>query len=189
MKYIIKGLLLASVMGIVFTACKKDENKATVNVSNAKTTLTVSATTLVLDSVHVADKIATFSWDSVNFGYSASIAYTLQFDISDSFNSAQVKRVTGKVADLTVEDINVMANALGLINGSPNPMFVRLQAVATQVGTGAGSVLIAPVYSNTITLSVNPYYIPIQYSFEWVPGNYQGWAPATAHQLAAGNSN
>jgi hypothetical protein len=41
------------------------------------------------------------------------------------------------------------------------------------------------VYSNTITLAVTPYMVIINYPSLWVPGDYQGWSPATAPKISA----
>jgi hypothetical protein len=48
-----------------------------------------------------------------------------------------------------------------------------------------------PVYSNVVTVSVNPHviYVPPTYSVLYLPGTYQGWSPATAPTIVSLTSN
>jgi hypothetical protein len=192
MKHIMKGMAFAGLLAVAVAACKKDtSNQPKLNLANATETLTASSTAaIVLDSANAQSNVITMSWDSVNFGYKTStVTYTLQFDVpSDNFTTPQSISVTGWSTPLTGQQINVIANTLALINGSNDTLDVRMKVVDVQSGTGSGSDVIAPVYSNTIPLIVNPYYIPVPLTFLWVPGAYQNWAPATAPQLASSNS-
>src|SRR3954470_23181785 len=79
MKSIFNKLFLVGTAALLIASCKKDEVKAVLQ-QPSTTTLTASETTLVLDSTNKSNTAVTFSWPAFDYGYSANVAYTLQFD-------------------------------------------------------------------------------------------------------------
>src|SRR6266542_3388181 len=79
MKPIYNKLFFALTTLLLIASCKKDEVKAVLQ-QPSSTTLIASATTLVLDSANKTNTAVTFSWPAFDYGYTADITYTLQFD-------------------------------------------------------------------------------------------------------------
>jgi len=190
MKHTLKYTLFAAMLVFAMASCKKDtSNQPKLNISGATATLSANATgPFVLDSTQNATTAVTFSWDSVKFGYSPNgTVYVLQFDVpSDSFKTPQTISVTGYTQAVTVLALNNMANQLSMVDGAVGTLNVRLKVTVTQLGVTVGtSEIVAPVYSNIISLQVNPYYVAIPFSYLWVVGDYMNWTwPPSGVNLA-----
>ncbi|SFV32915.1 SusE domain-containing protein [Thermoflavifilum thermophilum] len=174
-----------------YSACKKDEIRAVLQLPKTAPALQSSATTLVLDSSQASQTAVTFSWAPVNYGYNADVTYTLQFDVpADSFqNPINVTAGINKTSfSFTVADFNTLAiQSLGLPFGQSSTVLVRL---ASNVNQFNGNPSVVPtVYSDSLVLQVTPYQVVINYPSLWVPGDYQGWNPAAAPKVASVKAN
>lgn len=183
---VVSLLLLAS-------SCKKDEVRAVLSQGSAPT-LTGSTNSLTLDSANNSSNAVTFSWPAVNYGFSADVTYTLQFDAStaDSFKNATdiVLPINSVAKSYTVSDFNVLAyQSLGLAANVASPIWVRVKSDVNQNGVTTGHSSVPSVFSNVFNMSVTPYQIIIIYPTLWVPGDYQGWNPPTAPTIASVKSN
>lgn len=194
MRNIIKLLLVFVALG--FVACRKDGTQPSLLYgtfySAASNGLASAKTTLVLDSTKASSTTATtFSWPAVNFGDGVLATYTLQFDVpTDSFkNPISVAAGTSVLSKTyTVADLNKLVyQSLGLPAGSAGTVLVRAKADANQYNGSASTVPSA--ISNTVTMTVTPYQIILIFPNLWVPGDYQGWDPASAPTLASVKSN
>ncbi|MHB1922269.1 MAG: SusE domain-containing protein [Chitinophagaceae bacterium] len=193
MKKILGKLIFATaLLAFLFAGCQKQEVRA-IYTPGSSPTLNSSASTLVLDSTQDSVTAVTFTWPKVNYGYQADVSYTLEFDApSDSFKNAT--QVTVGLNTLSksyiTKDFNVLAfQTLGLAPNTASPVAVRVMANVNQNGLSTGPSSIAPVYSNTINLTVTPYKILIVYPMLWVPGDYEGWSPASAPTVASVEAN
>jgi len=188
-RWLMTGAALLMVLG--YTACKKDEIRAVLQLPKTPPALQSSATTLVLDSSQASQTAVTFSWAPVNYGYNADVTYTLQFDIpADSFQDPiNIPVGINKTSlAITVADLNTMAiQSLGLPFGQASAVVVRLVSNVNQFNGNPSKV--PPVYSDPVTLQVTPYQVIINYPSLWVPGDYQGWSPASAPKVASVKAN
>lgn len=142
--------------------------------SGATTALTASAQTIVLNEDNAADQAVTFTWSKPDFGYAAAIKYYLQVSYKDSSFSkiASVGIGTATSVSYTQEDLNTLLLGAKYTADEGNDVQVRILA---QV---ADSLY---VYSNILSVNVTPYVAKrvISYPALFVPGDYQGWAPAS----------
>ncbi|MBE9585555.1 SusE domain-containing protein [Mucilaginibacter sp. JRF] len=182
MKTLYKKLLALGCAGmLIISACKKDENRAVLS-SNAKGgTISASASTLVLEKATETENVITLNFTEPEFGFSAAATNTLQLAISGTnFAPAKEVELEGKVKSLTYTglDFNSLLLALNLPFDSPTEVELRVKSELNST--------VAPVYSNVLKLTVTPY--PL-ISWVYVPGNYQGWNPATADSLISATGN
>lgn len=182
MKKIFNSLFLISAISFMFFACKKDVEQ-TILKSGIPPALTASPTSLVLTSVTASDTVETFSWLPSDYGFDAAVKYTLQIAKAGT-NFAAPKEVnlgSGRVQKYTGGDLNLIALLLGLVPNSAGQLDVRVRSSLTDS--------IPAIYSNTVTVSVTPYLIIINYPSLWVPGDYQGWDPASAPKISSKAGN
>ncbi len=173
MKKILNKLLLVSVCACLFQACKKAEFK-TILQPGVPPTLVASKTSLVLSAAVAADTVEAFSWSASKYGYSAAVKYTLQIAKAGT-NFAAPKEVNmgnGLVQKYSGADFNQLLLILGLTPAGAQQVEVRVKSSISDALTAD--------YSNTITVTVTPYLVIINYPSLWVPGDYQGWDPGSA---------
>jgi uncharacterized lipoprotein YajG len=162
MKQIINKIFFLSLAVVLFASCKKDENQVIFEGGTAPV-LTASSfaspVTLKLDDAN--DFAIAFNWTNpdykLNTGISSQdVSYTLQFVEGTEFENAKIAEIAVAKElnrDITVNDLNnamVSAGGLGLLDGVPHDISIRLKSTMTN-GTN-------PLYSNVIRLlAVTPY--------------------------------
>lgn len=169
-----------SVFLLLFTSCKKDENKVVAGNGTAPVLASTASSSLTLTEANAASNAAAFTWSASSFGFEGSVvSYTLQVGVAgDSFKTVKEVSVgTGLTTTVTVATLNSLVNQLGLTPGVAGKAEVRVKASISD--------LYAPAYSNTLSYTVNPYQIIIDYPSLWVPGAYQSWTPATAPKISS----
>ena len=174
---------------LLVAACKKDETKTVYTLPAAPPTLTSNITSIVLDSNHRNDKIASFSWTTVSYGINAAVTYALQFDTSSKFiNPLEVIITEGTSRDYTTEELNSAALLKGLAADAAGTIRVRVKAEVRQNGTSTNPSTIPASYSDARVITVTPYAPPL--AKLWVPGSHNGWAdPTVAPTLADAKGN
>lgn len=182
--------LLSGVAALLITSCKKDEVQTVLDPQNAPK-LTASATTMVLDSAKMSANVVTFNWNRINYGYSAVVTYSLEFSLaSDNFSSSALVEigVDGTTASFTHGGLDtVLYQTVGLEANVASAVKVRVKAEVRQEKGGISTV--APVYSDTVNMTITPYQFVLVYPVVYVPGAYQGWSPETANTLASVKSD
>lgn len=175
-------LLLLLATGILLGSCKKDgEELALTTGAFASPVLTSSVNNLVLAAATENDTVARFSWSAAAFGPSPVVSYTLQLDVpSDTTaanNWANAKNFPlGSNAlryGFVSKDLNNLLNSMGLTPGTPNPIVFRVKADVNQ-RDGSGST-VPSAYTKTAVVNISSFSLNL-----FVPGDYQGWNPATA---------
>lgn len=181
MKTILKSTLIAFTAGMLLWSCKKDESKVMLNLGT-KPALTATATTLTLLQANASNTAVTFNWTAADYGYSAPASYTLQLAVAGTnFAPASTTEIAAQnklTRTFTVTDIN--KELLKIVPFGLN------STVDARIKVNAGTDSIAPVYSNTVTLTVNPYKDIINYDFPQalvIAGNFQGWDPGTGPKI------
>ncbi|RDC57353.1 SusF/SusE family outer membrane protein [Pedobacter chinensis] len=180
MKSTFYKLLALSFIALSLWSCKKDETQ-TVASAGTGGSLKSSVTSVTLDKSVLETDVITFTTTNANFGYNAAITNVLQLAAKGT-NFAQPKEapldvnVTSK--SYNGLDFNNLLLALGLSTTTTSEVEIRLKSSISNA--------VAPVYSNVVTISAKPF--PLT-SWIYVPGNYQGWNPATADSLVSITGN
>lgn len=151
-KNICKGVLLLLAVGLSFTSCSDNIVKYYATQPSGFT-LNASATTIALSSTNAGSTTAvTFSWDSLTYGVSTPVTYTLQIDsLNGTFANPIEESVTSNSYTFTYSDsiLNLRALKLKLKAGQQGKLKARLKSNL------AYNQMVS--YSNTITLTVTPY--------------------------------
>lgn len=186
MKTILYNLLAMGVALVTFSACQKEGDKLILQPTGTLA-LTPSTTSPVLSSTNATGNAVVFNWTPAQYGFDAPVVYSLQFgkagnNFRDSIN-VSASSVTSLT--MTVADLNQTMLKLGLPAGSAGQVNVRVKSEITRpLGQPGYQQFSAPA-----TITGTPYLVVINYPSLWVPGDYQGWNPATAPKLASVLSN
>ncbi len=181
MKNIFGKLLIAMAALLLFTACKKDAVLTYLDVVTFPPSLSASTNSVSLSAANTDSSVITFSWPAVNYKIKAPVTYGLQLDIpADTIgSSAWSNALTIALgSDVLIKsfngaDLNTTAlSKLGLIADSLNTLVARVVATLDR-----------SVYSNPVSIKVRPYKVVVK-NVLYVPGEYQGWDPATAPVIA-----
>lgn len=182
MKKLVNKILLIGFIGGILFSCKKDEVQ-TVAKGGVSPALTASQTTLVLSAATAADTVEAFSWTASDYGYSAAVKYTLQIAKAGT-NFATPKEInmgSGLVQKYSGADFNQLAILQGLPFNTVGQLEVRVKSAISDS--------ISAIYSNKVTVTITPYQVIINYPSLWVPGDYQGWDPASAPKISSKTGN
>ena len=151
-----KFLIVAAAALVVLAGCKKNLPQATLTPGTS--TLTTTASTLVLDSTGGGTKTAlTLSWPAINEGAQVAVTYTLEIDsVNGNFSKpVTVNLATNVSMTYSMSALNLVALGLGLTPAVAGQLQVR---VAADVNQSNGSASTVPtVYSNVVSLTLTPY--------------------------------
>ncbi len=180
MRIIIHYTLL--LIAVLVVACKKEGEQLNLQNGVFKTNaLTVSSTAVVLTPATENDTVIVFSWSAADYGKEAIVTYTLQLatDTSGAWANARSLTIGNNILRyaFTGKDLNNLLNAMGVAPGAANNIIARVKADVPQFN-GAASTMTS-VYTNVTVPKITSYALSL-----YVPGDYQGWSPATAPQLA-----
>lgn len=167
-------LLIVVVMG----SCEKQEEQAVTDLSSAKAAgITASATTIALKKESKDAEALKLTVTAADFGYQAAVKYTLQFDVKGN-NFTKAKDITIDASNFVRSfkglEVNDLALALGVKAETAGILQVR---VKSEISSN-----VAPNYSPFIEITVTPFAL---ISYVYVPGDYQGWNPASADSLVS----
>ncbi|WP_181305485.1 SusE domain-containing protein [Rufibacter sp. XAAS-G3-1] len=186
---LISNIGLLGLLLFFFSSCEKEEERIIANTDGTGAAFTASATTLTLQKENEADQAITFTWTEADFGFDAATTNTIQLAPAGSnFDNPKEVVIGGGISSrsYTVLEFNALLLSMSLPTGINSTVEAR---VKSQI---AGSDAIAPVYSNVVSMTVNPYTL---ISFVYVPGGYQStdptqdWKPETADSLISPTSN
>ncbi|RZK76279.1 MAG: SusF/SusE family outer membrane protein [Pedobacter sp.] len=180
MKSILFKSMALSLIALSLWSCKKDETKA-IATSGTGGALQTSATSVVLDKSKLTTNVVTFSLTDANFGYQAAVSNTLQLAVKGTNFAAPKEAILDAKATTKAYnglDFNNLLLSLGISTSANTDVEIRIKS---SISTST-----APVYSNVVTISARPF--PLT-AWIYVPGNYQGWNPATADSLISPTGN
>jgi hypothetical protein len=180
MKSIFLKSMALSLIAVSLWSCKKDETRA-IATAGSGGSLKASATTVVLDKSQLTANVITFTMTDASFGFPAAASNTLQLAVKGTnFASPKEAILDAKAATKAYNglDFNNLLLALGLPTTANSDVEIRVKSSL--------STTTAPVYSNVVTISAKPF--PLT-AWVYVPGNYQGWNPATADSLVSVTGN
>ena len=181
MRKLIQHTLYIAAAVLLVSACKKDLTVITLDTSNPKAAkLTATESKIALLEARENNTAIVFNWSKPSYNFKGAFKYTLQFAKAGTNFASPINEGAG--TDLsksyTEKAFNSLMLALGLTPGVEGNVEVRLKSVLTDS--------VAPIYSNTYNLAVTPYNIE---QFLYVPGDYQGWDPASAQIIRSPNKN
>jgi starch-binding outer membrane protein SusE/F len=182
MKITIRHILLLLSPVLILLSCKKDEDRIIARTGQPGV-LRASQSTLVLNSANANDTVQTMSWSRTNYGYPAAVRYTLEFAKGGAnfASPREVNMASDTIKQFTTGELNQLALQLGLPSGSAGQIEARVKSSISDS--------ITAVYTSPITLTVTPYLVVINYPSLYVPGDYQGWNPATAEKVSSKNDD
>lgn len=164
-------ILIICLCVIGLFSCKKEGSFTQVRTG---TTPTFSATDSVFGfaAEDATETAVTYSWTaSENWGFKAIVTYSLQIDQKGNgfADATEVAIGAGTLTKAyTVSALNQIINNMGLAAGRQHELVVRVKAAIDNVGD--------EVYSDSIPLTVTPYYVPKVYPYIYLPGGYEGWS-------------
>jgi hypothetical protein len=181
MKYLSKYTLLFCMLIVLLFGCKKDLEQVVMKTGQAPV-VNLSSTSLALSAANSADTAFTISWSATDYGFKAAISYSVQIAKAGTnfANPLEVTTGTKRLLKYTVGELNQIALIRGLAPASAGQLEIRVKSTLTDA---------LVLYSEKATLTLTPYLVIINYPSLWVPGAYQGWAPATAPKLSSRLSN
>ena len=141
-----------------------------------------SSSALVLQVNNATNTAISFNWNASPFGTNNTINYALQVDtVGGNFANPQViKYGTALTSGITVNDLNSLAIAAGVIGGSTKNVEFR---IVSYLGTSYATTM---VYSNAVTISITTF-TPIPPTLYIVgdatPGGWNNPVPLPAQQF------
>lgn len=166
----------------ILQSCKKEKELTVLKPVSFSSDLTVSKSAVELSAATDSSVVVAFSWPSVSFPIKASVTYTLEIDVpADTVGSAAWGNATSVAIGNDVlsksykgKDLNILAMAMGIAAGADGTLVFRVKAYQDR-----------PTYSRAVSLNVKTYITKAVYPLLYIPGDYQGWSPATAPTAAA----
>ena len=194
-------IFLITILGVVYiTSCKKDEVKTLLGTNITAPVISAGVTNGAVVVLNKANKDVKINivWSAADYGYRASVTYTLQMDKKgNNFASAlslgspaSTKLAVSDTISLVTNDLN---NKLLTLQTDPElPLATLVEFRVMAKISDSARIIYSPVISATYT----PYYIAIIYPKVYVPGGYQAesgytgnWSPDKAPFLASLASN
>lgn len=170
MKNLIYGVFALLFIAAI-TSCEDELPTATLTSDVVANELqSIPGSNFVLMMEDAAEDFETFEWTATDYGFDASVTYTVQIDVEgNNFESPfELGSVQVLSSTFTVAKINESLLALGLAPESQADVEIR---VVSTVNSN-----VEPVYSNSQTITVTPYatsFPPI-----WgMGGALKGWGP------------
>jgi hypothetical protein len=137
----------------LFISCERDEEKAVIRKTITPNTLSsLSAAAFALEMEDAAEVFQTFDWSEVDYGFEASVTYTVQLAVKG--NNFAVPVTVASVNDkqeasIMVGDFNKILLDMELEPGTAADLEFRVAATINPN--------VDPVYSNVVEASVTPY--------------------------------
>lgn len=175
-------LLLIVLCAVIGQSCKKERELTVLSPVVFGSSLLISKTQVVLSQANDTSAVLSLSWPAVTFPIKASVTYTLEVDVpSDTLGSTAWRKAKSVPLGNDVlsksfkgKDLNNLALSLGIPVRSSGNLVFRIRAYQDRA-----------TYSQAVSLNVSTYDAPPVYALLYIPGDFQGWAPATAPTAAA----
>jgi hypothetical protein len=170
---------------LLLAACKKEGTQLQLQQGTfSSNALSANTGSVALSAANINDTAIIFKWPEAAYGVSVPVSYMLQLDqVSDTSGAAGWANAKSFLSSVTTRallgtDLNNFATGAGFTPGVSSPVAVRVIGNVVQQNGSAAAV--PSVYSNTLVINLTPPPFP---PFLYVPGAYQGWAPASAPRL------
>lgn len=149
------NILLLSLISLILFSCENDDKLTIASDIKSPVLETLTPENLVIsESMNLYDKIANWHWTSADYGFSASIEYTIQADTSATFtNPFNIGSVKATSITITGEALN-KAGLNFTSKAEPITLFVRLKA---GIAADENAAYAPEVYSNIQRITFTPY--------------------------------
>lgn len=148
--YKLFGLILLALISV--TSCEKDSDEFQAKNVSDSILLEADINAIELDDTNPGNPAITLSWSDADYGVQTVVTYTVEVSSDEAFTDPIVIASSSeKFFSWTVTQLNATTARVGLPPFVFNPLYVRIKS---SLGTNNGLESV----SNTITLSVKPYY-------------------------------
>ncbi|MBN2615655.1 MAG: SusE domain-containing protein, partial [Bacteroidales bacterium] len=163
-------ILLVFAIMLGFYSCQKEAPKVVFNPANVKAPNLSGITdgSVITFAKSQADSVVQFTWSPAEYGFNTSVQYFLQIaKAGTNFAEPQSLGTTESIDTLSVvvSNFNNKVNTMKANAESTDPVDVEMRLIA----------IINPnvdtVFSQTVSFTLNTYYIPIVYPQLYVPGD------------------
>lgn len=141
--------------------------------------LTAAETALVLNKETPSESVALLSWSEARLVYGEDITYNVYMKIGDGEAKELASGLFSTAWSTTVDALNEAVVAAGGKEEEASDVVFFVKAFCESLAEG--------IPSNEVTVSVTTYIATFPETM-WLPGNHQGWTPATAPTLTASKS-
>ena len=174
--------LLVFLCAGLFLSCKKEKELTMLEAIAFSEQLTADKTAVTLSEANDSTSVVNFSWPAVVYPIKASVSYTMEVAVpADTVGAAAWGKATSVPIGNDVlgksfkgKDLNDLALLMGIASGATSELVFRVKAEQDRA-----------TFSRPVTLTVTPYVAQAVYPLLYIPGDYQGWSPATAPAAAA----
>lgn len=171
-------IVVVAMLVIALGACEEDMEKTMISGDITESVLNdPDSSDYTLTFENADEQFNTFSWSATDFGFEASITYTLQMDTVGGAWQKPVNLGTTQTLSLSPSVSTVNAALLGKGVAPDVPAEVMFRVMATVNPN------VDPVYSNEITATVTPY--EVSFPPIYVIGDAQGWDLNSALELTS----
>lgn len=166
-------------MLVAFGSCTNDKDPVASSKGGPLLLTPETGSEFVLNPANADNIAATLVWDHSDFGVPTAVNYTVEIaETGSNFVDPIIAGTTSsRFLSWSVADLNGFLAAPRFAPYTQAEIDVRIKA---SLGTADNAII---QYSNVITLKVTTY--TTESPKLAVPGNHQGWAPATAPLLAS----
>lgn len=173
----IKAVFSLLVISMVWMSCEEDMEKVMLSGEISSNTLTSLSDSYTFTYERRMEVFNEFTWDAPDFGFEASITYTLQMDSAEGDFSSPVDLMTTQElsASPLVGDVN---NALLGLGYEPDVAAGVQFRVRSTVDGG-----VDPVFTNVVSTTITPYlavFPPL-----YIVGDAQSWDLGAALELSS----
>ncbi|TXI89122.1 MAG: SusF/SusE family outer membrane protein [Chryseobacterium sp.] len=174
----ISTYLFVVVLSLLTFSCSEDDNFMMVAPEGSFSILsTAPSSPITLKVENEANLGYTLVWNEATYTAATPITYHIQASRTSDFAAhVSAGNTTATYKSWTQAELNQVALDLGLTPLTSGTIYLRVQS---SIGTPATEFQ----YSDVLSLSVIPYTTELPKIA--VPGNHQGWSPATAPLLAS----
>ncbi|MFA9393027.1 MAG: SusE domain-containing protein [Prolixibacteraceae bacterium] len=192
MKTIIKKYWTLGLMLLALTACNQDPELTVLGDINFPAEIEISSSDLVITESNLNDDILIVNWSEVDYLIGAPVDYTVQFSTPNDTvganawgNAKSVKAGTDVLTKtFKAKDLNKYALAFGLEANVQGKIVVRVKSyVDRDAFSTPKTINFTPYEKVVVDPEPDPEPEPTMPSL-WVPGDFQGWDPATAPHIA-----
>ena len=176
-----KKIFKISALALLFFAgvsCENDDQTIAAASGGPELLTPLDGSTYELDPAAGSDELTTLVWNHADYSVQTEVNYTVEVALADTDFETIITAgtTTNRFIVWTHEGLNAVALEAGLTPYTEGDLEVRVKSAL-----GSNAEMVA--CSNVITISITAYTTDLPTIA--VPGNHQGWAPATAPLLAA----
>ena len=133
-----------------------------------------AAESIVLDKSTPSESVALISWSEARLVYGEDVSYKVTLLVGEGEETVLASGLFGTSFAMTVDALNDAAVSAGAAEDAESELTFKVYACCESIPEG--------IVSNTVKINVTTYVATFPDAM-WLPGSYQGWAPATAPSL------